>query len=156
MDASIVHDSPLRELVPGRFTRVSVQTPAGEIEARLTERGNWELRVRRDREVNWRLACTGDLDRGIVTTQPVAAAQEEVINLGALMVDPAGRRATVKGDEVRVVRKEFALLLILAAQPDRSSRRRSCSQPVWGQNGLTHTGPSTAMRAEPSRLSRGL
>ncbi len=34
MDASFDHDSPLRELVPGRFTRVSVQTPAGEIEAR--------------------------------------------------------------------------------------------------------------------------
>jgi hypothetical protein len=66
-----------------------------------------ELRVRRDQEVSWRLACTGDLDCGIVTTQPVAAAQEEVINLGALMVDPAGRRATVKGDEVRLARKRI-------------------------------------------------
>jgi hypothetical protein len=48
MDASFDHDSPLRELVPGRFTRVSVQTPAGEIEARLSERGYWQLRVRHD------------------------------------------------------------------------------------------------------------
>jgi len=80
MDASFDHNSPLREIVPGRFTRVSVQTPAGEIEARLSERGNWELRVRRDQETNWRLACTGDLDCGIVTAQPVAAVQEEVIN----------------------------------------------------------------------------
>jgi len=61
MDASFDHHSPLREIVPGRFTRVSVQTPAGEIEARLSERGNWELRVRRDQETTWRLACTGDL-----------------------------------------------------------------------------------------------
>jgi hypothetical protein len=92
MDASIERDSPLREIVPGRFTRVSVQTPAGEIEARLSERGNWELRVRRDQEMTWRLACRGDLDCGIVTAQPVAATQEAVINLGAVMVDPAGRR----------------------------------------------------------------
>jgi hypothetical protein len=69
MDASFDHASPLREIVPGRFTRVSVQTPAGEIEARLSERGNWELRVRRDQEMKWRLACTGDLDCGIVTAQ---------------------------------------------------------------------------------------
>lgn len=48
MDASIDRDSPLRKIVPGRFTRVSVRTPAGEIEARLSEHGNWELRVRRD------------------------------------------------------------------------------------------------------------
>jgi hypothetical protein len=74
MDASFDHDSPLRELIPGRFTRVSVQTPAGEIEARLSERGYWQLRVRRDLETTWRLACTGDLDCGVVTTQPVAAA----------------------------------------------------------------------------------
>lgn len=52
MDALFDQASPLREVVPGRFTRVSVQTPAGEIEARLSERGNWELRVRRDQEVN--------------------------------------------------------------------------------------------------------
>jgi hypothetical protein len=48
-----------------------------------------ELRVCRDQEMNWRLACTGDLDCGIVTTQPVAAAQEEVIALGAPLVERA-------------------------------------------------------------------
>jgi hypothetical protein len=41
MDASIDHNSPLlKATAPGRFTRVSVQTPAGEIEARLSEMGN--------------------------------------------------------------------------------------------------------------------
>jgi hypothetical protein len=47
---------------PGRFTRVSVQTPAGEIEARLSKYGNWELRVRHDQETHWRLACTGSIE----------------------------------------------------------------------------------------------
>jgi hypothetical protein len=86
MDASFDHHSPVREAVPGRFTRVSVQTPAGEIEARLSEKGNWELRVRRDQETTWRLACTGDIDCGIVTAQPVAAAQ--VKGSGVDLVDP--------------------------------------------------------------------
>lgn len=139
MDASFDHDSPLRSIVPGRFTRVSVQTPAGEIEARLSERGNWELRVRRDQEMNWRLACTGDLDCGIVTAQPVAAVQEEVITLGALMVDPAGRRVTVSGKEVTLARKEFALLLVLAAQPDRVFSKEELLATVWGHTGTTHT-----------------
>lgn len=96
MDASFDHHSPVREVVPGPFTRVSVQNPAGEIEARLSEKGNWELRVRRDQETTWRLACTGDLNCGTVNAQPVAAAQEEVINLGPLKVNPAARRITRK------------------------------------------------------------
>jgi DNA-binding response OmpR family regulator len=139
MDASFDHDSPLRELVPGRFTRVSVQTPAGEIEARLSEQGNWELRVRRDQEMSWRLACAGDLDCGIVTAQPAAPAQEEVITLGALTVDPAGRRATVEGSELRLARKEFALLLVLAAQPDRVFSKEELLATVWGHAGPTQT-----------------
>lgn len=153
MDASFDHHSPLREIVPGRFTRVSVQTPAGEIEARLSERGNWELRVRRDQEMNWRLACTGDLDCGIVTAQPVAAVQEEVITLGALMVDPAGRRVTVGGKEVTLARKEFALLLVLAAQPDRVFSKEELLATVWGHTGTTHT---RTLDSHASRLRRRL
>jgi len=153
MDASLDHHSPLRSIVPGRFTRVSVQTPAGEIEARLSERGNWELRVRRDQETNWRLACTGDLDCGIVTAQPVAAMQEESITLGALMVDPAGRRVTVGGHEVTLARKEFALLLVLAAQPDRVFSKEELLATVWGHTGLTHT---RTLDSHASRLRRRL
>jgi DNA-binding response OmpR family regulator len=74
----------------------------------------------------------GDLDCGIVTAQPVAAAQEEVIALGALLVDPAGRRVTVKGTEVSLARKEFALLLALAAQPDRVFSKEELLATVWG------------------------
>jgi DNA-binding response OmpR family regulator len=153
MDASADHASPLREIVPGRFTRVSVQTPAGEIEARLSERGNWELRVRRDQEMTWRLACTGDLDCGVVTAQPVAAMQEEAIQLGPLMVDPAARRVTVKGKELRLARKEFALLLVLAAQPDRVFSKEELLATVWGHTGLTHT---RTLDSHASRLRRRL
>ncbi|HVQ59480.1 MAG TPA: winged helix-turn-helix domain-containing protein [Solirubrobacterales bacterium] len=135
MDASVDRSSPLREVVPGRFTRVSVRTPAGEIEAKLSEYGNWELRVRRDQEMTWRLACMGDLDSGVVTAQPVTAAQEGIINLGNLTVDPAGHRVTVGGSEVRLSRKEFALLLVLAAQPDRVFSKEELLATVWGHAG---------------------
>jgi DNA-binding response OmpR family regulator len=105
----------------------------------LSERGNWELRVRRDQETTWRLACTGDLACGIVTAQPVAVAQEEVINVGPLMVDPAGRRVTVKGKELCLARKEFALLLVLAAQPDRVFSKEELLATVWGHTGKAAT-----------------
>jgi DNA-binding response OmpR family regulator len=138
MDASFDHDSPLKPVSPGRFTRVSVQTPAGEIEARLSEHGNWELRVRHDQETHWRLACTGDLDCGAVTAQPAAVA-EEVITRGSLTVDPAGRRATVGGTAVCLSRKEFALLLALAAQPDRVFSKEELMATIWGYTGLART-----------------
>jgi len=50
--------------------------------------------------MSWRLAWTGGLDRGIVTTQSV----------------PLRRRGHQSGDEERLARREFALPLILAAQ----------------------------------------
>jgi DNA-binding response OmpR family regulator len=144
MDASIDHNSRLKATSPGRFTRVSVQTPAGEIEARLSEGGNWELRVRRDQETNWRLACSGNLDCGAVTAEPAAVA-EEVITRGSLTVDPAGRRATVGGADVCPSRKEFALLLALAAQPDRVFSKEELLATIWGYTGLVKS--STVMRA---------
>jgi hypothetical protein len=61
MDASINRGAPLALLGPGRFTRVAIQTTAGEIEARLSEAGNWELRLRREEEDTWRIACRGVL-----------------------------------------------------------------------------------------------
>jgi hypothetical protein len=79
VDASFDHNSPLREIVPGRFARVSVKIHAGEIEARLSERGNWGAAGPARPGDTWRLVCTGDLDCRIVTAKPVAAVQEEVI-----------------------------------------------------------------------------
>jgi hypothetical protein len=92
MDASVDSNSPFGAAGPGRFTRVSVQTIAGEIEAKLSKAGNWELRVRQDQETCWRMACRGDLNCGAITAHPVA--QEPLVR-GALTVDPASRRASV-------------------------------------------------------------
>ena len=47
MDASAINDAEARELLgPGRFTRVFVENEAGQLEARLSQFGNWELRIR--------------------------------------------------------------------------------------------------------------
>lgn len=150
MDASIDHDSPLRMTAPGRFTRVSVQTPAGEIEARLSEMGNWELRVRREQETSWRLACSGDLDCSMVTAQPIA---EETLTRGALTVDPESRRATVGETGLQLARKEFALLLVLAAQPDRVFTKEELLATVWGYTGVART---RTLDSHASRLRRKL
>ncbi|MGN6258311.1 MAG: winged helix-turn-helix domain-containing protein [Solirubrobacterales bacterium] len=154
MDPSFDHHSPPHKIAHGRFTRVSVQSPAGEIDARLSEQGIWELRVRRDNQAAWRVACSGDIDCGIATAHPAASAQEqEVITHGPLTVDPAGRRVTVDGTEVRLCRKEFALLLVLAAQPNRTFAREELMARVWRRSDQTRT---RTLDAHAGRLRRKL
>jgi DNA-binding response OmpR family regulator len=150
MDASADYPIPVKATAPGRFTRVAIQTPAGEVEARLSEKGNWELRVRRDEEASWRLACSGDLDCGMVTTQPVA---EEILTRGALTVDPESRRATVGESTVALARKEFALLLVLAVQPDRVFTKEELLATIWGHTGVART---RTLDSHASRLRRKL
>jgi DNA-binding response OmpR family regulator len=150
MDASIDSNSPFTVPAPGRFSKVSVQTIAGEIEARLSDGGNWELRIRRDQEDRWRMACSGDLDCGTVTTQP---AVEDAIVRGRLVVDPESRRATVGDVSLQLARKEFALLALLAAHPDRVFTKEELLAAIWD-----HTGPSRTrtLDSHASRLRRKL
>jgi DNA-binding response OmpR family regulator len=149
MDASIDTDSPLKLLCPGRFTRVFVQAQAGEIEARLSEEGNWELRVRRDQETAWRLACTGDLDCGVVTVQPDVSPAEETMQLGRLTIELAARRASFEEIELSLANKEFALLLALAARPDRVVPKTELLESIWGCSNLYRT---RTVDAHASRL----
>jgi DNA-binding response OmpR family regulator len=153
MDASTNYRRPTREIVPGYISRAAVRTQAGEIHARLSEEGNWELRVRRDQEAGWRLACTGSLDSGIIATQPVDIGGEESMTRGAVMVEPAPRRVTVKGTEVRLSRKEFGLLLVLATDPDRVFSRAELLTSIWGHPDL---GKETTLRSHASKLRNRL
>jgi DNA-binding response OmpR family regulator len=65
--------------------------------------------------------------------------QEAPISLGPLTVDPANRRATVRGRELILPRKEFALLLALAGQPDRVFKKEELMVTVWGHVGTART-----------------
>jgi hypothetical protein len=138
MDPVIEHTDELRQLCPGRFTKLSLHNEAGEIEARLSEGGNWELRIRRDDETTWRMACSGDLDSGAITREPVGSSfGEEVRSLGPLKIDPAAYKASVHGTDVVLSRKEFALLHMLSTAPDRVFSKTELLRGVWGHENTT-------------------
>ncbi len=150
MNASIDRGGPLALIGPGRFTRVAIQTSAGEIEARLSEGGSWELRLRREDEDYWRIACRGDLDAGAFTAEP---AKCEPLVRGPLVVEPEGRRATVGEVMLKLAHKEFALLAILAAKPDRVFTQEELMSAVWDYTG---TERSRTLNSHMSKLRRKL
>jgi two-component system, OmpR family, response regulator RegX3 len=59
--------------------------------------------------------------------------------IGPLRIDPHGRRVTVHGREVSLTRKEFDLLALLAAEPDRVLGRAAIMRAVWGHDGAGDT-----------------
>jgi DNA-binding response OmpR family regulator len=150
MDASIDRGAPLALLGPGRFTRVAIQTTAGEIEARLSEAGNWELRLRREEEDTWRIACRGDLDSGAFTAEPV---KREALVRGPLVLEPESRRAIVGDVTLQLAHKEFALLTVLAAKPDRVFTKEELLSGVWDYTGISK---SRTLDSHASRLRRKL
>jgi DNA-binding winged helix-turn-helix (wHTH) protein len=140
MDPASEHNNELRQLCPGRFTRVSLQTKSGEVEARLSEAGNWELRIRREEDTGWRLACSGDLDSGAVTREPVGPSLgEETRRLGPLEIEPAARRASVNGSALTLSKKEFGLLLVLASAPERVFSKSELLRAIWGEGNVRRT-----------------
>ncbi|MFN8631734.1 MAG: response regulator transcription factor [Chloroflexota bacterium] len=64
------------------------------------------------------------------------AGGDEMIELGGLRLDPAGRTAAVDGREVALTRTEFDLLLELARQPGRVLSREALLDRVWGYDFL--------------------
>lgn len=150
MDASVDRGKPLALIGPGRFTRVSIQTTAGEVEARLSEAGNWELRLRKEAEGTWRIACRGDLDGGAFTAEPVVRGP---IVRGPLVLDPESRRATVEKVALKLAHKEFALLTVLAATPDRVFTKEELVSAVWDYTGEMK---SRTLDSHASRLRRKL
>nr|WP_300144212.1 response regulator transcription factor [Propionicimonas sp.] len=60
------------------------------------------------------------------------AVDEPVRTIGALRIDPTGRRASVAGTEVELTRIEFDLLQVLSARPAAVFTRRQLVDAVWG------------------------
>ncbi|MGE4122083.1 MAG: winged helix-turn-helix domain-containing protein [Solirubrobacterales bacterium] len=150
MDASIDRGAPLRVVGPGRFTKVSIQTAAGEIEARLSEGGNWELHLRKEEEENWRIACRGDLEGGAINAE---TEKRHALVRGPLVVEPEIRIATVHGVRLELSRKEFQLLAVLAAKPDRVYTKEELLATIWGHDGTAKT---RTLESHASRLRRKL
>jgi DNA-binding response OmpR family regulator len=65
--------------------------------------------------------------RRVRPAEPLAST----ISHGHLHIDPRSRQVSVEGQHVKVTRKEFDLLHVLASQPERVVSRRELMAKVW-------------------------
>src|SRR5437588_3157450 len=70
------------------------------------------------------------------------------LRVGPLEVDPLARRVWLRGEELKLSKKEFALLRALASDPSRVFTREELLRGVWGfrSMGMTRTLDSHASR----------
>ncbi|WP_210493587.1 response regulator transcription factor [Patulibacter sp. SYSU D01012] len=115
----------------------------GELDrVRGFERGCDDYLVKPFSYAELRLRIAGLLRR--VDRRPSAG----VLRIGALVVDPARRRVTVRGTTVALTQKEYALLLALVREPLRVFTKDELLRTVWGfrSAGVTRTIDSHACR----------
>jgi DNA-binding response OmpR family regulator len=67
--------------------------------------------------------------------RPVAAR----VRIGSLEIDPMSRQVWVRGEQVALSKKEFALLRALAGEPTKVFSREDLLRGVWGFVHLGHT-----------------
>jgi DNA-binding response OmpR family regulator len=75
--------------------------------------------------------------------------RSELLDLGGLVVDRAARRVAVRGRDVAFSQKEYALLVKLAADPDRVFTRELLLRDVWGYPGFA---PTRTVESHASRI----
>jgi DNA-binding response OmpR family regulator len=61
------------------------------------------------------------------------------IRVGSLELDPSSRQVWVKGEQVALSKKEFALLRTLVAEPTRVFTREELLRGVWNFRSMGHT-----------------
>lgn len=135
----------MRAYVRSRFSSAAVNVGGGEVEVRLSDGGNWQVKARLIEENVWRLLCRGHLDGSVFEA---ASADREPIRVGPLRVDPASRRVEVNGTGVPLTEGEFDLVALLAVQADRVFTRPELLRALWGVAGRSK------LRALSSRASR--
>jgi DNA-binding response OmpR family regulator len=74
---------------------------------------------------------------------------DEPVRVGELTVDPARRKVVVGDREVRLAKKEFTLLRVLASDPTRVFAKEELLRDVWGLRG-----PAAKTRTLDSHASR--
>jgi two-component system KDP operon response regulator KdpE len=77
--------------------------------------------------------------RAALRTRGEGVARDPVFVHGALTVDLGKRRVTVDGAEVRLSRKEYGILRLLAANPGRVLTHQLLLREVWGPAHLEDT-----------------
>ena len=107
----------MTKIEPGRFTRAAIHNEVGEAELRLSAAGNWQLHLRAVEEREWRLACSGGFEEGgVVSASP---PEDRRLQIGRLLLDTGARCAFVDGRELPLTPREYALLAMLCADPER-------------------------------------
>ena len=134
-------------LVPGRFSSAAIGIGDGEVELRLSDGGNWQVKVRPTEGEDWRLLCRGHIDGTIF--EAGTPTNRKPVTVGPLMVDPAARRVEVRGTEIRLAAHEFELIALLATEPSRVFTKQELMRETWGSEGgsATRTLDSHASRA---------
>jgi two-component system, OmpR family, response regulator ResD len=69
--------------------------------------------------------------------------QEPPLRFDGLVVDPAGRRVRLDGEDVVLTQREFELLLFLARHPGQAFTRNQLMDHVWGYSFYTDTSTVT-------------
>lgn len=75
------------------------------------------------------------------------------LRIGPLEVDPLTRRVWLRGQELRLSKKEFALLRALASEPTRLFTREELLRGVWG---FRSAGQTRTLDSHASRLRKKL
>ena len=70
--------------------------------------------------------------RRVERAAALAASGDARTDVGALSIDGATRRVTVRGDDVHLTPLEFDLLFALAAEPGTVRSRDALMREVWG------------------------
>lgn len=118
-------------LVPGRFSSAAINIGDGELELRLSDGGNWQVKVRsNDGAEDWRLLCRGHIDGTIFET--AGDDDQEPVTVGPLRVDPAARCVEVRGAPVRLTAREYELVALLATDPNRVFTKDELLRELWG------------------------
>lgn len=91
--------------------------------------------------------------RAVQTGSPLPTLYDRV-EVGPLTIDPASRRVTVEGEEVRLSAKEYGVLRTLASDPTRVFTKEELLRYVWdAPHGY---GSSRTLDSHASRLRRKL
>jgi DNA-binding response OmpR family regulator len=75
--------------------------------------------------------------------------RRELVDVGPLSIDLAGRRVLVDGRDIRFSQKELALLLKLASDPERVFTREQLLRDVWGYRTFA---PTRTVESHASRI----
>ncbi len=70
-------------------------------------------------------------------------AQEALIELNEMTIDPSSRRVYVRGEEVQLTHREFEVLLFLARHPGQAFSRNQLMDAVWQYSFYTDTSTVT-------------